>query len=182
MQSSGGAQYPKKKARSKKNAFRGGSAVLRSIRFSEPPAGTALPLLPMATNSSLFFLSFLFRQARRNRAYRKRFLFRCRLQDFAEALTDRRPVVAGGGLDGGFFVTAPQFRIAQQHDDRLRERTGIVGQNNVAAVMNIQSFGADGGGDDRLGGRHGLVDLQTRTASDAQGHDDYGGLVQMLDD
>src|ERR1700704_1755535 len=48
--------------------------------------------------------------------------------------------------------------------------------------MNIQSFGSDGGGNDGLGGRHGLVDLQTRTASDAQGHDDYSGLVQMLDD
>src|SRR6202140_2089508 len=130
----------------------------------------------------LFLLSFLFRKARRNRAYRKRFLFRYRLQDFAEALTDRRPVVAGGSLDGGFFVTAPQFPIAQQHDDRLRERTGIVGQNNVAAVMNIQSFGPDRGGNDGLAGRHGLVDLQTRTASDAQGHDDYGRLAQMLDD
>src|SRR4029077_2801703 len=82
----------------------------------------------------------------------------------------------------GSFVTAPQFRITQQHDDRLRERTGIVSQNNVAAVLNIQPFGPDGGGNDGLGSRHGLVDLQTRTASDAQGHDDYGGLAQMLDD
>src|ERR1700675_1281899 len=130
----------------------------------------------------LFLLSFLFRKARRNCAYRERFLFRYRVQDFAEALTDRRPVVAGGGLDGGFFVAAPQFRIAQEHDDRLRERTGIVDQNNVAAVMNIQSFGSDGGGNDGLGCRHGLVDFQTRTASDAQGADNYGGLAEMLDD
>ena len=48
--------------------------------------------------------------------------------------------------------------------------------------MNIQSFGPDGGGNDGLAGGHGFVDLQTRTASDAQGHDDYGGLAQMLDD
>src|SRR5882762_1228281 len=130
----------------------------------------------------LFLLSFLFRQARRNCAYRERFLFRYRVQDFAEALTDRRPVVTGGRLGGGFFVTAPQFPIAQQHDHRLRERTGIVGQNNVATVMNIQSFGPDGGGNDGLGRRHGLVDLQTRTASDAQGDDNYGGLAQVLDD
>src|ERR1700687_2471708 len=94
----------------------------------------------------------------------------------------RRPVAAGGGRDGGFFVTAPQFPIAQQHDHRLSERTRIVSQNNVAAVMNIQSFGPDGGGNDGLAGGHGFVDLQTRTASDAQGHDDYGGLAQMLDD
>src|SRR6266849_9967065 len=130
----------------------------------------------------LFLLSFLFRQARRNRAYRKRFLFRYRVQDFAEALADRRPVVAGGGLDGGLLVTATQFRIAQQHDHGLGEGTGIVGQHDVAAVMNIQSLGADGGRDYGSGGSHGFVDLQTGPAADTQGHDDHGGLAQMLDD
>src|SRR6266849_7227516 len=92
----------------------------------------------MATNSSFsLFLGFSFRPAPGKGAYRKRFLFRHRLQDCTEALADRWPVVAGGGLGGGFFVAATQFRISQQHEHGLGERNWIVGQNNVAAVMNI---------------------------------------------
>src|SRR5271165_4968720 len=48
--------------------------------------------------------------------------------------------------------------------------------------MNIQSFSTDGGGDDGFGGGHGLEDLQAGSAPDAQGHDNYGGAAQMLDD
>ena len=59
---------------------------------------------------------------------------------------------------------------------------GIVGQNNVATVVDVQSFGANGGGDDGLGGGHGLVDFQTRAAADTQGHDDHGRVAEMLDD
>ena len=35
------------------------------------------------------------------RVQRNRFLFRYRLQDFTKAFSDRRPVIAGGGLGGG---------------------------------------------------------------------------------
>src|ERR1700687_823855 len=52
IQSSGRAQYTTKKPQSQKNAFLVGSAALKAVRLPETPAGTILPLSPMATNSS----------------------------------------------------------------------------------------------------------------------------------
>ena len=48
-------------------------------------------------------------------------------------------------------------------------------------MLNVQSFGADGGRDNGLVGCHGFVDFQSGSASDAQGHDHHGGLLQMFD-
>src|SRR6266852_5132370 len=175
IQSAGRAQYTKKKAASQKKAPLVASTTGGIFRRPRMSVSTTVPLSPIATNP-LFSLC----RARRDCAHLPILSFHCRPQDFLEALADRRPVAPRSCFRGCPLVAPSKFAVAEQHDDCLRERAGIVGQHDVTAMMNIQSFGADVCRNDRFRRRHGFVDLQTSSAADPQGYDHHCRLAQVV--
>ena len=101
-------------------------------------------------------------------------------KNLSEAIADRWPVAACRGFRRGSFVALSQFRSRNSMNNRLRKRSRIIGQHDVAPVMNVQTFRAHRRGHHGFAGGHCLVNLQTCAAADPQRHDHNGGLAQVI--
>ena len=72
--------------------------------------------------------------------------------------------------------------VGQHLLHRRRELTRLIGEQQMRSVDDVDALGAQAGRNDRLGLRHGLDDLQSRTASEAKWNDDHGGALDERPD
>jgi hypothetical protein len=102
------------------------------------------------------------------------------LQYIGESLNDLRPIVLGREPGRGPFILLAKADIAYQGEDRIRKHGWIVSQDQIATALYIQTFCADGSGDQGLTHCHGFENLQAGSSSDAQRHDDKSSIAKIL--
>src|SRR5689334_14510012 len=103
-------------------------------------------------------------------------------QSIRKLLADCSPIVLRGQSSSSGPVTLAKFRVAQQHYHTVGETRGVVGEDNVLALMHIEPFGADRSRDHSLAHCHGFVNLETCASANSQGDNDYTGFAQVIYD
>ena len=76
-------------------------------------------------------------------------------------------------------LRAARFRVPSRRQAALGEILRRIGDADVLAIANIQSLGADGGGNHRERGGHGFVNFQARASADAQRNDGHRRFPQV---
>ena len=99
-----------------------------------------------------------------------------------ELARDRRPGVIGfDERAAGVAERAAPRRVAKQPDHRVREIVGGIGGQEMAARLERQAFGADGGRHHGLAHRQRFENLDPRAAAGAERHDVHRRFANRRD-
>ena len=89
----------------------------------------------------------------------------------AELFSNYRPVILRHEFGRCPLVTASQFSVTHQHDDRIRKFSGGVRENHIPSMVHIEAFRPDRSAYDRSARRHCLVDFEPSATGYAQRND-----------